>query len=391
MFAVFNNLHPRLVLSALITIWLIVCQITFYSIQAHYAEKITTSLTNQFRSEFYSSDNFQKLSNMVADVTRSNYIRCSKLTRLDPERIIIDFTTIQSGCTPSERFFLLDNVNKKIEIKALSGANYILSFQITNTNYFVVALWSMRTMGMLLIFLGFLIFKINEERKTLELTKYQSIASAQELISLKLAHDIRSPLSVLNLLGSRMQTNDPDIDDLFKQATNRINDIANDLLQRKTVTANVDIVKCVREIIDEKKLLYSEINFSVYQQADRYFSCELDQNEMRRILSNILNNSIEALQSTNKEKKIIDIDVKNSKDICTLIIRDNGCGISKENLQKIGSKRFSFGKDKTTESGSGIGVYSAKEYLRNNKGNLEITSIEGEFTEIKMTLPICSK
>jgi signal transduction histidine kinase len=388
MLAPFNKLNSKVTLAALIIMWVIVCQITFYSIQSHYAEKITTSLTNQFRSEFYSSDNFQKLSNMVADVTRSNYIRCSKLTRLDPERIIIDFTTIQPNCDVQNRFVLLDNLDQKIEIKALSGTNYLLSFQIPNTTYFVIALWSMRTVGTLLIFLGFLIFKINEERKTLELNKYQAIADAQELMSLKLAHDIRSPLSVLNLLGGKMQTNNVEIDELFRQATNRINDIANDLLNKKNSTRSVDLIKCIHEIVDEKKLLYENIEFSIDHQINTQFHCQLDQSELRRIISNLLNNSIEALLLANKEKKTIEINVIRSKDICSLEIKDNGTGISKENLAKVGTKKFSFGKEKATESGSGIGIYSAIEYLRANGGDFKITSVAGEYTTVHISLPI---
>lgn len=371
--------------------WLILCQIIFYVIQTHYAEKITLSLENQFRSEFY-SDNYQKLSNMVADITRSDFIRCSKLTRLDQQRVIIDFTSIQDGCNSLHNFLTLSHVNKDLVVKSLSGTEYALSFQITNTSYFVIALWLMRLIGLILIFLVSLIFIINEKRKIIEFNKMQEITDAKELISLKLAHDIRSPLSVLNLITARLQSPEPEINDLFAQAINRINDIANDLLSPTTKKKTLDINKTILEIVSEKQTLFktSAIKFRL-ELDESQIICAMDSSELSRILSNLLNNAIEAIEKSAPASKLIEITTTKNDYQCFVKIKDNGCGIPDSHLKILGTQRFTHGKENSKAAGSGIGLYGANEYLKQNNGKLEVTSVLNKFTEITLTLPLVKK
>ncbi len=368
--------------------WLLLCQCIFYAIQTHYAEKITVSLANQFRSEFY-SDNYQKLSNMVADITRSNYIRCSKLTRLDLQRVIIDFTSIQDECDSLHSFLTLNHVNKDLIIKSLSGTEYSLSFQITNTNYFLIALWLMRFIGLVIIAMTSLIFSVNEKRKKLELNRLQEIANAKELISLKLAHDIRSPLSVLNLISSRLQSPEQEVNDLFNQAINRITDIASDLLSPTSKELITDVNYAVTKIVSEKEVLYKResIDFKLELDSSKIL-CAIDSSELERITSNLINNAAEALEGMPQERKIITVSTMRSNQFCVLKIKDKGRGIPDSILKALGKERLSHGKENHQTSGSGIGLFSANEYLKQHNGKLEINSILNEFTEISLSLPI---
>lgn len=384
----YNRTGFRIFIVGAVVGWLILCQVIFYVIQTHYAEKITISLTNQFRSEFY-SDNYQKLSNMVADLTRSDFIRCSKLIRLDLNRTILDFTTIQEDCSNLHNFLTLSHINKALVIKSLSGTEYSLSFQITNTSYFLIALWLMRFIGTVLIALTSLVFIINEKRKKIELSRMQEIANAKELISLKLAHDIRSPLSVLNLITARLESPEPQIKDLFLQAINRINDIANDLLSPIPKKQTTDVNNSILEIVSEKKLLFdsTSIEFKL-ELAKEQIICPVESSELERILSNLLNNSIEALEKTTKHEKLIKITTKKTKTHCILKIKDNGCGISNAHLNILGKKIFTHGKENIPAAGSGIGLYGANDYLKQHNGKFEISSVLTEFTEITIMLPL---
>lgn len=368
--------------------WITLCQVVFYFIQSHYAEKVTLSLSNQFRSEFY-SDNYQKLSNMVADITRSGFIRCSRLVRLDQQRVMIDFTSIQQDCSNLPNPILLSNVQKDLTIKSLSGTEYALSFQITNTGYFLSALWLIRIIGLILVGLVGLIFIINEKRKIFELNRLQEISNAKELISLKLAHDIRSPLSVLNLIYNRLESTETEVNELYTQAIGRINDIANELLNPPTKTTSTELNKAVQKILTEKKTLVknSSLEWNLELSNDQII-CEIDSVELERIISNLLNNSIEAVEKSTKIQKTIEVSTNKSTHQCLLKIRDNGCGISESHLKIIGSKRFSSGKEYSTSGGSGIGLYSANEYLKQIHGSLEVKSVLNEYTEVIIKVPL---
>mgnify|MGYP001585236637 CR=1 FL=1 len=67
-------------------------------------------------------------------------------------------------------------------------------------------------------------------------------------------------------------------------------------------------------------------------------------------------------------------------------MRDNGQGIPKNILEKLGEKGVSHGKEGST-SGSGLGIYHAKKAIESFKGKFEILSREGLGTTITITFP----
>lgn len=78
-----------------------------------------------------------------------------------------------------------------------------------------------------------------------------------------------------------------------------------------------------------------------------------------QVLHNLMTNSIRALQEIKEPRKIEVRAFKDDKN-CYFIIKDNGTGISEENIDKIFEYRFT-----TTEGGSGIGLYFVKYIIEN--------------------------
>jgi signal transduction histidine kinase len=68
-----------------------------------------------------------------------------------------------------------------------------------------------------------------------------------------------------------------------------------------------------------------------------------------------------------------------------VIIRDSGCGISVENLEKIFNPFFT-----TKPTGSGLGLYSADKILRDHDTCIEASSKvnEGTTMSIKFKIPL---
>ena len=64
-------------------------------------------------------------------------------------------------------------------------------------------------------------------------------------------------------------------------------------------------------------------------------------------------------------------------------IKDNGTGISSENLDKVFINGFT---TKLDNDGMGVGLYRAKEGIEDNGGKLEVTSVVGEFAEFKLQI-----
>jgi hypothetical protein len=98
-------------------------------------------------------------------------------------------------------------------------------------------------------------------------------------------------------------------------------------------------------------------------------------------ISNLLRNSVEALD---KPKKVIEITLENNFPRFNILIKDNGCGIKSENLEKIFDKRVSIGKT----NGTGLGLYQVKNTIMSMNGKIEVTSVFGEGTVFRIQLPI---
>ena len=102
-----------------------------------------------------------------------------------------------------------------------------------------------------------------------------------------------------------------------------------------------------------------------------------------RILLNLVTN---AIKYNDKSKKIIKLrmNVKGNKVVFS--VKDNGIGISEENIEKVTEKFFRV--DQTTASGLGLGLALVKKYLENMGGNMKIKSQLKKGTEFIISIPI---
>ena len=226
----------------------------------------------------------------------------------------------------------------------------------------------------------------------------------------QVAHDIRSPLSALNMVSSTLVEIPENKRVIVKNAVQRINDIANDLLEKAKPRAVGLIEKqershtppaffaeaAKRELIFLPKLVESIIQEKRFQYADyqrlRFESdCDYstgafvlgDNREFGRLISNLFNNSVEALRD---HDGIVKIAIREFADKVQLSVQDNGSGIPSEVLAKLGSPGLTFGKD-GTQSGSGLGVFHAKNTIEAFGGTFSVSSREGVGTMVNIQLP----
>ncbi len=71
-----------------------------------------------------------------------------------------------------------------------------------------------------------------------------------------------------------------------------------------------------------------------------------------------------------------------------LFVTDNGKGMPAHLISQLGQMGVSHGKSSSGHSGSGLGLYHAKQTAESCGGSLEITSTEGQGSTIKFILPL---
>lgn len=143
----------------------------------------------------------------------------------------------------------------------------------------------------------------------------------------------------------------------------------------------------IDSLISEKRIQFRDKN-NLQIQAHLENSYGLFVNivpsDLSRVLSNTINNSVEAFDPN--KMSTIDLTVESNNSHVVLRIKDNGKGIPQHILAKLGQMGVSFGKE-GTQSGSGLGVYHAKQTIESFNGTYQIESVEGAGTTVFITLP----
>ena len=216
-------------------------------------------------------------------------------------------------------------------------------------------------------------------------------------IATQVAHDIRSPLVGLDLIIKEISNIPEEQRILIRNATNRIYDIANNLLTQyksPTIGSNYPsnanscelISELVLETIFEKKSRYKNLPIEFITQIDepsKTLFVNLSSSSFKRAISNLLDNSVEAL--VNKNGGIITIDLISQENTILLSIKDNGCGISQDLLQKLMLGEIISQK----KNGNGIGLsYAIKMIEDECSGQFSMQSRLDEGTKIDICLKI---
>jgi PAS domain S-box-containing protein len=109
---------------------------------------------------------------------------------------------------------------------------------------------------------------------------------------------------------------------------------------------------------------------------------KIDVSQFNLAISNLLINSIQAVS----EKGEIHLFTRGSRKNVFVVVKDNGMGISKENLQKIFDFMFS-----TKPMGSGLGLSIAKKIISDHHGEITVRSEINKGSVFRIRIPIHPK
>lgn len=220
------------------------------------------------------------------------------------------------------------------------------------------------------------------------------VRSSSVDLARQVAHDIRSPLAALNIVLGTVNSIDEETRLLIRHSITRIQDIANNLLTKSREGTNKEdeatkkrdvhlVSSLIDGIVTEKRTQYRErINVEIiHRQCEKSYGvfCEVIPSEFKRVLSNLVNNSLEAIF----EKGTVSISLETEDGFAIIKIKDNGKGLSKECLAKIGQRGFTVKAD-----GSGLGLSHAYKTVEAWLGKIDFESEQGVGTAVTIRLPL---
>jgi signal transduction histidine kinase len=240
--------------------------------------------------------------------------------------------------------------------------------------------------------------KALEESRQKEI-EHQKLKVLSEMAA-QVSHDIRSPLSALNMMLGSLNELPEEKRLIVRSATQRINDIANTLLssgQRATksalngtsdqVSEPIMLVALLDEIVSEKRTQFrARFDVEIHGELNSGYGlfAEINPTEFMRMISNLVNNSVESIDG--RGRIVIGISPGNLESVIT--VRDTGKGMPASLIARLGERGLSEGKrDNSNGSGSGLGLYHARKTVEAAGGRVEIESIIGEGTLVILRLP----
>lgn len=217
-------------------------------------------------------------------------------------------------------------------------------------------------------------------------TEYAKMESAHRIAE-QVAHDIRSPLSALRILGQKMARGGDANGELIHHVAERLDGISTDLLRTyrpaaKPTSPVTPLNAELNRAVDEKSLTLENGKIELRKLLAPDVNVRIEPNEFHRMISNLINNSIEAFPHTDIGWIEVSTESKGTE-IC-IRVTDNGPGIPADVLKQIGQRGQTFGK----ESGTGLGLFHAHQTAKQMNGRCELASTVGQGTTVSVYLPI---
>ncbi len=228
-----------------------------------------------------------------------------------------------------------------------------------------------------------------------QLVQSEKMASLGVLAS-GIAHEINNPLNFIqggilgieNYLETHLPDHKKDVDPLvaaIKEGIHRSVVIVNSLNQytRKDtgIKANYDLYNIINNsIIMVRGQLSNNISLHC-NLPDDHVSVYCNEGQLHQVFLNVLLNAVQAINT----RGLIEINATIKSKRVKIYIKDDGCGINTNNLDKITDPFFT---TREPGQGTGLGLSIVASIIRDHKGKIDFKSVEGEGTTVVITLPI---
>ena len=213
---------------------------------------------------------------------------------------------------------------------------------------------------------------------------------AWESLARKLAHEIKNPLTPIQLTLDKLknkyseilETNKKEeflknlkvIDKQIKQIENLVNEFSDFARMPKPILKENNLVSIIKDSIFLLKELDRSIKINFINNLDKILFTS-DNEQLNRVFLNLIKNSIESIQ----EKKLnninfvgkIDVEINENDDYINFTINDNGIGFGglKNNINDILNPYFT-----TKTKGTGLGLAIVNKILNDHNGTINFHS-----------------
>ena len=325
-----------------------------------------------------------------------------------------DYNSLFDSLNDASRFKQLDEYRiyysvkeKQVENNLLKKDNLESEQKIQTKNYFIFFIIVLLLLSGILILL--LIKRGKEIKKSnviLQDQNNQIKNQKEELESLNhlknrffsiVAHDLRGPIlslkGMLDLYHNQLMTEEEtkyfmnELNQNFGNTATMIDNLLtwskSQMKGEKLVKRKIDLLEITDQVIAIAQPKITEKQITIHNQIDQKFAYA-DEESVAVVIRNLVSNALKFVELGGTIH--INSNIQNSHVLIS--IKDDGVGMTKEQVDKISNHTFYTTTGTQKEKGNGLGLFLCTEFVKKNGGEFWIESEKDKGSSFYFTLPL---
>jgi two-component system nitrogen regulation sensor histidine kinase NtrY len=219
-------------------------------------------------------------------------------------------------------------------------------------------------------------------------------------VARRIAHEIKNPLTPIKLSAQRLQRRMghykgeegsllQECTDTIIKHTDELKEMVNEFSNFARFPETSPAPHNLNQVVSEVHSLFSQAHPKVRFTVDLESKLpifEFDRDQIKRVMMNLLDNAIGALQQTDSSQKTPAIKIEThfheKLQMAVLSVEDNGVGMTEEVRSRVFEPYFS-----TKKEGTGLGLAIVKRIINDHDGFIRVRSSPGAGTQFLIELP----
>lgn len=234
----------------------------------------------------------------------------------------------------------------------------------------------------------------------IELEKLKQLDKMKTEFVANISHELRTPLTAIKAYTETLLNMEVDresqrefLETVYEQSE-RLESLLNDLLDFTLIESGTmeleysefDLCELIKEVVENLKQLAEKYKVKINVSCES-ISISADKRRIKQAIHNLVDNSIK-FSDKSKEERYVNISVEKKEENLSIIIEDNGIGISQEDKEKIFEKFYRGDRSLTYEvPGTGLGLTIVQEIIKLHGGKINVNSTLGEGTTFELVIP----